>query len=105
MTQEQDLAIAYLIAETPQDKSKYEKELADLYRRMEKGEYEFKSMPTKEVARRAKLRIDLRGEIEHIPGSPAYEDAKARFQGRVGGGRRTKRAKRRVLTQKRRVRK
>jgi hypothetical protein len=105
MTKEQDLAIAYLIAETPQDKSKYEKELADLYRRMEKGEYEFKSMPTKEVARRAKLRIDLRGEIEHIPGSPAYEAAKARFQGRVGGSRRTNRAKRRALTQKRRVRK
>lgn len=88
MTQEQDLAIAYLIAE-PSDKPKYEKQLADLYRRMESGEYAFKSMPTKEVARRAKLRDNLRGEIEHIPGSPAYEEAKARFEGRGPGGRRT----------------
>lgn len=89
MAQEQDLAIAYLIAE-PNDKTKYEKQLADLYHRMERGEYEFKSVPTKEVARRAKLRIDLRGEIEHIPGSPAYEEAKARFEGRKGGRRFTR---------------
>jgi len=87
--QEQDLVTAYLIAERAgtQDKSKYEKELVDLYRRMEKGEYQFKSMAAKEVARRVKLRIDLRGEIEHIPGSPAYEDAKKRFEGRKGGRR------------------
>ena len=103
MTKEQDLAIAYLIAEPgTQDKSKYEKELADLYRRMEKGEYEFKSMPTKEVARRAKLRMDLRGEIEHIPGSPAYEAAKARFQGREGGRHRSVRKNSRKTRKSRR---
>ena len=86
---EENLAIAYLDAERAgtQDKSKYEKELVDLYRRMEKGEYEFESMTAKRIARRVKLGIDLRGEIEHIPGSPAYEDAKKRFEGKKGGRR------------------
>jgi hypothetical protein len=40
-----------------------------------------------------------------IPGAPEYEAAKARFEGKGPGGRRTKRAKRRAPTQKRRVRK
>lgn len=102
MTQEQDLAMAYLIAE-PSDKPKYEKQLADLYRRMESGEYEFKSDPAKRVARHVfeeeeKTKAKVRGlkktvmselEAVPIPGAPAYEEAKARFERRGPGGRRT----------------
>jgi hypothetical protein len=122
------LAIAFFLADpgTP-NFVKFEKQLAALAKDpahhfesenselMARGAMEKRDVTDsilRAVEERVKTKVrGLKGKVMSelkavpIPGAPEYEAAKARFEGKGPGGRRTKRAKRRAPTQKRRVRK
>ena len=99
--EEQNLALAYLAPRGPDEKEVSRIKLLDLYVRMKHGDYVFKNDPTKGVARHVfeedeKAKAKVRGlkktvmsELGAIPGGPEFEEAKARFERKGPGGRRT----------------
>lgn len=96
---EQELAMAYMNPKGPDEEEVTGGQLADLYRRMMRGDYVFKTEGVKKIARRVfeeREKAKVRGlkktvmsELRAIPGGPDASAAIGRLTGREGGRRRT----------------